>query len=86
MATIISKTSYGQDTVYYTNGSVMAKRMGNDESHLIEIDASAMETQIDWQNWLNTTDYLENVGEVSICSCPFNTDNDEELIKANVFG
>jgi len=86
MATIISKTSYGNDTAYYSNGNVMAKRRGNDESHLISIDASAMETQIDWQNWLNETAYLENIGEVSICDCPFNTDNDEKLIKENVFG
>lgn len=86
MATIISKTSYGDDTVYYSDGDVMAKRRGNNESHLIRIDASAMEEQIDWQNWLNTTDYLENIGEVSICDCPFNTDNDETLIKENVFG
>lgn len=85
LATIISKTSYGDD-VAYDGTVVMARREGNNEAHLILIDDTAMKTQKDWQNWLNTTAYLENTGEVSICDCPFSTRNDPLLVAEDVFG
>jgi hypothetical protein len=85
MATIISKTSYGDDTAYDSGGDVMAKRRGNNEAHLIEIDASTMESRRVWQNWLNETAYLNNTGVVDICDCPFSTQDDPELVKENVF-
>lgn len=86
MATIISKTSYGNNTAY-DGVAVMAERQGNNEAHLIVIDSAAMKTQKDWQNWLNTTAYLNNTGEVSITDTPFITvDGDPTVVSENVFG
>jgi len=85
MATIISKTSYGHDTAYDSDGVVMAVRTGNNEAHLIQIDATTMESRRSWQNWLNETAFLENIGVVSITDSPFSTLNDPILIEADVF-
>jgi len=84
MATIISKTSYGDNTAY-DGSAVMAVRQGNNESHLIPIDATAMKIQKDWQNWLNETAYLNNTGVVTLADVPFSTINDPVEIATDVF-
>ena len=78
--------NYGQDIVYDSHGVLMAERFGNDEGHTVVIDSNVMELRRDWQNWLNETDILANVGVVFITSGSFSTQAGLVLVQEDVFG